>query len=580
MDADSQTLCEWMRIMRLESSSSPTVSIGRFLLLFRVSSFAVTALFALHGSIGFAQDPFEDLRIRIERLERENRELKETVESKTFPVSFETNVPPAPGADYFADPNDPQGGSSEETDEEKHVGSLIEKYLRRRPRESSAGDAFQDNKISALDNKVAGVLDRLNKKTFPTAVINGSMQADTGYFHQDANSMKTYGPIANGADFRRARLGVKGAINETVNYSWQMDFGFFGRPTFTDVWVEQTQIPFLGNVRVGQWKQPFSLEVVSSYRYTTFMERSSLFQAFTAFRHIGTGFYNNADDLSATWAGSVFATGQDQFGGSLFENQTAAGTFTHVNMGGVGTAERFTWVPYWDECTKGANYVHLGAAHFFNAPPGQTINFRSIPEFYIGQNANGTIGSSGQAAPGGFNGTPFFVATGAKTVNFYNVLGTELLWVEGPFSLQSEAMVNFVNQAGVTATLPGTYAQVGYFLTGEHRPYDRKAGAIDRVIPNRNFSFNKDGCNTGIGAWEVAGRFSYLDLNDKAIQGGTLTDYTAGVNWYLNPNVKFVVNYIHSSSNFSGPGGLVGGVATPSRRNETDMVGLRCQMDF
>ena len=569
--------------MRSEDQSRLNALSHRFSRVLSLASVVIFSFLLLNGSRGLAQDPFEELRLRIERLEQENREMKSIAESRTFaasPASFEPEIPPPPGFGFFADPNETQGGASEENDEDRRVGSIIERYLRRRPREIDPEDTAQDGQIKALDGKVAGVLDRLNKKTYPTVQINGAFQADTGYFNQNANSLATYGHIANGADFRRARLGAKGAINETVNYNFQMDFGFFGRPTFTDVWVEQTQIPYLGNVRIGQWKQPFSLEVVSSYRYTTFMERSSLFQAFTAFRHIGVGFYNNADDLSSTWAGSVFATGQDQFGGSLFQNQTAAGTFTHVNMGGVGTAERFTYLPYWDECSKGESYLHLGAGHFFNAPPGQTVNFRSIPEFYIGQNANGTIGSSGQAAPGSFNGTPFFVQTGAQTVNFYNVLGTELLWVEGPLSVQSEAMVNLVTQGGVTAALPGLYSQVGYFLTGEHRPYDRKAGAIDRIIPNRNFNFNKDGCNTGVGAWEIAARYSYLDLNDKAIQGGTMSDYTVGVNWYLNPNTKLVLNYIHSSSNFSGPGGLVGGVPVPSRLNETDMVGVRCQTDF
>lgn len=91
----------------------------------------------------------------------------------------------------------------------------------------------------------------------------------------------------------------------------------------------------LGNVRVGQWKQPFSLEVVSSFRYTTFVERSLLFQHFTPFRHLGAGFYNTNEDQTMTWAMSGFASGQDQFGGSI------------TNRGGWGTAERVTLLPFW-----------------------------------------------------------------------------------------------------------------------------------------------------------------------------------------------------------------------------------------
>ena len=47
-----------------------------------------------------------------------------------------------------------------------------------------------------------------------------------------------------------------------------------------------------------------------------------------------------------------------------------------------------------------------------------------------------------------------------------------------------------------------------------------------------------------MGAWQVGLRFSYLDLNDKAIQGGMVYDWTAGLNWFWNPNMKVQLNYI------------------------------------
>ncbi len=204
-------------------------------------------------------------------------------------------------------------------------------------------------------------------------------------------------------------------------------------------------------------------------------------------------------------------------------------------------------------------------------PPRDRINFRTIPELFIGENAPGVVGTSGQPIPGGQDGTPFFIATGPLNVTNFNVIGTELLWVAGPFSLQSEAMVNFVNQgAGLpSAVLPGAYAQVGWFLTGEHRPYDRKAGAIDRVIPHENFRFCRCGRGTGWGAWEVAGRWSYLDLSDDNIRGGTITNYTVGVNWYWNPYTKVVFNYVRSNPNSP---------LFPS--SHTDIFALRAQVDF
>lgn len=398
---------------------------------------------------------------------------------------------------------------------------------------------------------------------FPTVKLSGVFQVDSVYFQQDANSQNTFGRIQDGTDFRRARLAAGGSVAETMNYFLQMDFAFFGRPTFTDLWIESTKMPTLGTVRVGQWKQPFSLEVVSSFRYTTFMERSLVFQPFTPFRHPGIGFYNNAENLRSTWAASYFRSGQDQFGGSISTD------------GGHGTAERVTWLPFYDEPSNGRYYLHLGLGHFFNAPPRDLAAFRSIPEIFVGEFAaapGGATGSSGQALPIVFNGTPFFVNTGAVGVNSFNVIGTELLWVNGPLSLQSEMMVNFVNlPGGNTAVFPGGYAQLGYFLTGEHRPYNRVQGAIDRILPFEDF-FRVDtaeGRSTGRGAWEVAGRVSFIDLNDAGVTGGRLTDLTLGVNWYMNAYSKLVFNYINASLDHPVTG-----------HSDTNVFAARAQVDF
>ena len=525
----------------------------------------------------------ESVLQRLERVERDNQLLRERVARFEDPTSLsdtieptqeDRDVPVLPSRSssesrphgLIYQPVEPlalfASGEVEPLLTEADVRSMVTEAVYRQSltesgdNTASTEDARQDKRITDLDNALKAFQNKSSAKTYPSVTVNGVFQADSGWIHQDTASETQYGQIQDGSDFRRARLSAKGSVTETTNYFFQMDFGFFGRPTFTDVWVEQTKVPFFGNVRIGQWKQPFSLEVVSSFRYTTFMERSVLFQPFTPFRHLGIGFYDHSDDLSTTWAASAFRTGQDQFGATLSSD------------GGYGSSERLTWVPSW-EC-DGKNYLHLGMGHFFNSPPADTVNFRTIPEFFVGANGPGAVGTSGQAVPGGSNGTPFFVATGNLTVPYYNVLGSELLWVQGPVSLQSEAMVSLVNQGGgSTAVLPGAYAQMGYFLTGEHRPYDRKTGAIDRVIPKSNLGYDGKSCHTGCGAWEVAGRWSYLDLNDSAIRGGTIMDYTAGVNWYWNPYTKMVFNYVHAVSDTA---------AFP--KAHTDLFGVRAQLDF
>jgi phosphate-selective porin OprO/OprP len=73
----------------------------------------------------------------------------------------------------------------------------------------------------------------------------------------------------------------------------------------------------------------------------------------------------------------------------------------------------------------------------------------------------------------------------------------------------------------------------------------------------------------GPGAWEIAGRWSYIDLDDENIAGGRLNDLTLGVNWYLNRYTKFQFNYIHAF--LTRPIGV---------DSDADIVALRAQLDF
>ena len=85
---------------------------------------------------------------------------------------------------------------------------------------------------------------------------------------------------------------------------------------------------------------------------------------------------------------------------------------------------------------------------------------------------------------------------------------------------------------------------VSSFLTGEHRPYDRQYGVFDRVRPKKDFAPFKGHW----GAWEMAARYSVLDLSDRGIQGGEGRDFTAGLNWYLYPTMRVMFNYVHSGT--------------------------------
>jgi len=404
------------------------------------------------------------------------------------------------------------------------------------------------------------------KPKYPTVQVNGFFQADTVYFSQDEDNRLQLGDIQDGADLRRTRLSASGAVAENVNYFVQMDFGFFGRPTFTDVWGEVTDIPGLGTVRAGQWKHPYSLEVPTSVRFQTFMERSLLFQAFDPFRHIGVGFYNHDEALDWTWAASTFRVGNDQFGNDIGD------------AGGWSTAGRLThllWYRDFQDADKRLEYLHLGGAFWFGDPGNDQFRYATIPEMFVGAFGvpAGTLpGTSRVQVPSISNGTPPFVDTGVIPTNTFTHLGTELLWATGPFTWQSEVQFATLAQTGgPQLNFWGFYTQWMLFLTGESRPYNRKLGVLDRITPLRPF-VRTDGCERGPGAWELAYRVSFIDLNDENIAGGKLADLTAGLNWYLNGYTKVQFNYVHAllNRNFNGFDG----------DSHADILGLRLQVDF
>ncbi len=116
----------------------------------------------------------------------------------------------------------------------------------------------------------------------------------------------------------------------------------------------------------------------------------------------------------------------------------------------------------------------------------------------------------------------------------------------------------------------GIYAQASYFFTGEHRNYKLGSGSFGRVKPKANFN----PAEGNWGAFEVGLRYSYLDLNDEFVRGGKMWDITAGINWYLYPNARISLNYVHSELDDRLHS------SDPDLDGKADIVQARFQLDF
>jgi phosphate-selective porin OprO and OprP len=411
--------------------------------------------------------------------------------------------------------------------------------------------------------------------------VGGRFQEDTVFFGESARLRGAggIGDLQDGTFFRRVRIQMDGSIWEIVefNLEYAVEQVTQGIPNLDEFWVGVTKVPVIGSIRVGHIKVPqgFEGDMVSSSKAMTFLERSAYTDAF--YQNFAPGVWagNSIFDQRMTWSAMWYRE-------EAFQHGSTGADFGDGNYAFSG---RLTFLPLWEN--EGRHMLHLGVSATYRAAQNpddgtggvvgpSTIRFRARPQIRdaSGDFGNTIFGTPPTLLPGS---TARMVDTTAFIANSATVIGSELFCVLGPLSFQSEwawAMANGAIVGGVpqgTLGFNGGYMQVSYFLTGEHRLYDRRLGREGTTYiasPFTPFWATRDeggGLTFGPGAWELAARFNYLNLNDGPIRGGVLTGLEVGVNWYLNTNVKCQFEYLNENRYHLRAGqvpGVVNGFAT------------------
>ena len=321
-----------------------------------------------------------------------------------------------------------------------------------------------------------------------------------------------------GSEFRRVRLFSSGTMYSNVNYKLQLDFAG-GKIAFKDVWMELGELPINGKLRVGHFKEPLRLEVLTSSKYITFMERSLVTSMF-ADRNTGAMYHTSFGDRLAFQSG-VFREG-DSFGNDKTANNN------------VNITSRVTYLAINNE----GKLLHLGASNSLRKNNDNTYDLSTKAENHLGNK---------------------LIDAKFEDITESNVFGGELAYINGSLSLQGEYLQTTL--IGETETkLSGFYGQVSYFLTSESRPYKNSLDGFGRVSPYNNYgSGNK-------GAIELVARISQICLQ-KADEG-QLNDITVGLNWYLNPNTRVMLNYV------------MGEMTKGTEVTVENAVMMRVQLDF
>jgi len=342
--------------------------------------------------------------------------------------------------------------------------------------------------------RVGGVEEGLRQKSSDFQFrIGGRIQLDAAVYDEDGTD------LGSGTKVRRARLFFAGKVYEDWRFKTQLDFAD-NKVSIKDAYIAYTGFGRTV-VKVGNFKEPFSLEELTSSKYIPFMERA-MPGTFAPGRNIGVGVFTYGDQWSAS--GGVFGEGPGD---------------ARIDGEGYGATSRLTFSPVHEKTRA----VHFGVAVAFRGPSDdtQSVSFSAKPESSVTSVSLVTTGDIAQ-------------------VRSYVNSVVEAAVVYGPFSLQGEYFHSTVRR---NANLPnaefrGSYIFASWFLTGESRSYKYKSGNFSRVKPRNNAG------QGGVGAWELALRYSQIDLNDGTILGGEEENITLGLNWYVNPLIRFMANVV------------------------------------
>ncbi|HTU67372.1 MAG TPA: porin [Steroidobacteraceae bacterium] len=381
--------------------------------------------------------------------------------------------------------------------------------------------------------------------------------------------------FSEGFYFRRARLGVEGSLSRDFNYRLLLELGGSGTegPTrVNDAWIAYTGLaPF--TFQLGAFSPPANMDDGTAPEDLPFIERASASELSRtlggADGRLGLGIKASG----ARWMSSLTFTTRTVNDAEVFDTQLSA-----VARAGFLAA-------------TGGNYnVHVGASGTYvftpadqgssGTPPRHAIRLRDRPEIRVD--------------------SVRLVDTGAIDAAHASALGVEFGANWKSFYLQGEHFWFDVDRRDPTTfddpRFSGYYLQGSWLVTGESRRYNPATGSFQN--PRPMIPFTSGG---GFGAWELAARYSHLDLDFQpgsagtaavpgSVRGGVQDIWTFGVNWYLNPNVKVMMNYLLidvDRLNPAGPGNLQPFGPSPGTPplgvgigQDLDVFALRTQFSF
>lgn len=327
--------------------------------------------------------------------------------------------------------------------------------------------------------------------------FEGLVQADANWYDSDVKNLNADAADGADADFqmRRAELILKG--KGPGMWSWVL--GYDARSDkFLDANV-QYKFNAETSVTVGQYKQPNSLEELSSTKNNDFISKAMT----TNLQGMSRRFGAKVETDHGNWGGTA-----SYFGNELTNNESPS----------LGTGDGFGLRGFFAPIKGDGQLLHFGLSYIDlearDSSDNPTARLRVRPDADL---ASQRLIDSGT----------FSDADRLKTTGF------EAAYVSGPAKIQAEHMTTKVSRdLNPDFTADSWYVYGVYNLTGETWGY--KGGVFTTGLPD----------DPSKGMWQLAVRYDTADLNDGAVTGGKESNWTVGVNWYARSNFKLSANYV------------------------------------
>jgi phosphate-selective porin OprO and OprP len=377
--------------------------------------------------------------------------------------------------------------------------------------------------------------------------LRSLVQFDEGYFSQGKNPASV--DLNSGSNFRRAQLGVVGTAWRDWAYNFTYDFG--GNGVEKNGYIYYAYIEYTGlapfHARIGALTPFLGIEDSTGSGDLMFLERAS---AQDVARNIAGSPGREGIDLFAqgnTYLLSVSYTGKKTTDAATFDAQQAL-------------VARASWLAVDDSDVKwlldaGATYVFKLPDAAANTATSNVFSFSNGPELAVDSSKTVNTGN-----------------LDASKVNQYD-LETAFEY-DGLYAQGGWDHYQIIRRTSLpNPDFSGWYAQASYSLTGESHSYDPTTASFRNLRPAHPVG------EGGWGAWEIAARYSNLDLDYQPLKstalggvpGGDQNVWTLGVNWYPTNGLKFQFDYYNIQ---------VAHVNAPANDISANAFGARGQLSF